>query len=635
MLELGLRTGPAAALGAGDEAGPFRLLVRLFLRRFLENDLLSADGDSRVNLAAIAALLAAPGVFALAFLTLAYAGPFLTPSERLVMALDHKYQFIAAPMILAALAAALEWDAMALDARDLSILGPLPIRPRRLLGAKISALVVLLAGLAAAVSLVPTLGFPVVWMSLVPIGPVQGARLTLVHGLVSLAAAAIGFLAVVVVRSLVVVASPLRALRAASTVTQFALVLCLGTTFLLSPMLPADVRAAVERPTPATLANPAMWMLGAYERLTARPLYSSPRFTGPATWTFWERQHRRREQNLGPEVWAHPLPLFRTEAAARERYRAMMPVLDALAARAALALPLLLVAAAGSYGLAHRRRSRRQYEVPARAAGPRRIARQAGMRLPRALTPRPLGRATFAFTLQALSRNAPQRLQVAGALALGGALAIMLAGGGSGPAALSSRPASSFLALEYLLVVFTLAGVRRAFGLPAELCANWVFRLVLDGSDPRHALAGVRRAVAAAVIVPLAAVPALAHAAVWGPIAGATHALVAGLLSLVLLEVLLAGFDRVPFTSPRAQHDARVRWPFQLAALVGVAYACGEIEAAAASGIAPLAVVAGAATGAIAGIRWAARRWPRGDGRLTFEGRAEEAVQTLDIPLLP
>ena len=631
MLSLRLRGGPSAVPAPPGPRGPFRLLVAVFLRRFLENDLLAGDGDTRVNFGVLVALLAAPGAFSLTWLTLAYAGPFLTPSERLVMALDHKYQFIAASMTLAGLAAALEWDALSLDARDLAVLGPLPIPPSRLLGAKIAALALFVLSLAAAVNLVPTLGFPVVWLSLVPIGPLQGAWITLVHGVISLAAAATGFLAVLAARSLVALACHPRLFRAASTAMQFALVLAFATLFLLAPMIPADVRAEVEHPTSATLRNPAMWLLGAYEGLTARALYANPRFTGPATWQFWEQQQLRRERNLGPEVWAHPLPLFRTEAAARRRYQAMLPTLDRLAARGGATLPVAAAATAALYLFADRQRRGRQRE--ASAPGSRTRSRPL-MAVRRALeacaAPRPLQRAAFAFTLQALFRSGPQRLHFAGALAFGFALALFAAAQATGPALSLAAPSWSFLCLEYAVVFFLLVALRRTFEIPAAREASWIFRLTLERADSRHVLSGVRRAIVAAVVLPCFAVLAILHGAVWGGRAAAAHLALAVPLSLVLVEFLLLTFRRIPFTCAYIPADSRVQWPFQAAGLLAGAAASAALERLALGGPRPFALVTAAALCAVAGVRRAERREPAAR-QLTFDDQPEQALQRLGL----
>jgi len=63
----------------GREKQPFRELVKLFFRRFLENGLICLDGDTKPALVNILALLAAPGIFLPVLELLAYAAAYQRP----------------------------------------------------------------------------------------------------------------------------------------------------------------------------------------------------------------------------------------------------------------------------------------------------------------------------------------------------------------------------------------------------------------------------------------------------------------------------------------------------------------------------------------------------------------------------
>ncbi len=617
-----------------------RLLVGLYCRRFLDNDLVSPEGGTQAGVALAVALLAAPGVFNLAWLLFTYSGPFITPSERLLLALDHKYQFLACSMIVTALGAAVEWDALSVDARDAAILGPLPVGAATMWRAKLVALVVFLSVFAAAVNAVPTFGFPVVWLSLMPIGFVRAASVVAVHGLTSIAAAVFGFCAVVSLRSALAASCGARVFRAVSPVVQFALVLGLIAAFLLLPGYSSDMRSRL-RASPASLyLSPPLWFVGAYDRLTTRALYADPDLSRDSTWRFWERERIvhtypvLRIPGRLPEGWVHPSPLFRTEAEARRKYLELQPALGTLAGRAAVALPLAVLSATLLYFLAYLRCGRRLREteashllLPARAR--RWVSAHAGL----LVTRRASERATFFYTLQGLFRSRPHLMRIAGFVAIGAAVAVsalLRAMALNRLARVSPTPV--LLSLQLILLFFLIVGLRSALRVPAALDANWVWRLA-SGRDAEGMLAGVRRSVVAGAVLPLLVCLFPVHAACWGLRVAAFHLLAGLLASLLLTELLFAGFRKVPFTCPHVPGNARLRyvWPFYVLGFVAFTSGLAAIEGKALeSATGPAWFVAGMIVAVVvAGL--VRRHVMRRDARLVFDEQPEPAVQTLGL----
>ncbi len=629
--------GMSSPVSNGARATPRRVLIRLFGRQFLANDLMSPDGDSHAALALVLAALATPGLWMLAWLTLTYSGPFLTPSERLLMALGHKYQFLGCSMIAVALATVLQWDALDTGDRDHEILGPLPVSPRTLLDAKAIALVRFAAVVAVGVNVAPTLGFPLVWLSLVPIGAARLLEIVLVHAVVSLGSAAFGFFAVLGLRSLLLNVCGPRLFRLASAAAQFLLVVALLTAFALLPALSSDVPSALRGRSPAVYLSPPMWFVGAYERLVAPRLYSDPQLTEDATWRFWERETLRRRQNRGPEVWAHPLPQFKTEVAARQKYAAIAPVLYELGGIGLAALLVLSAVATALYLLAHARYAQRLGDTALAAlAPPRRVRPVTATLARRFLVRHPVERAIFFFTLQALGRSITHLLQVATCLAAALALiAVTLASalGLAGATALF-LPAPPLLAVQLVLVCVLLGAVRGAFAIPAALPANWVFQLA-DSRQAHRAVAGVRRAMQAGIAFPVLVLCLPLQAALWGWKVSAFHLAVGWLLALILIELLTAGYAGVPFACVYLPGKARMktRWPIYLFAFVLVTYGVAEAESAALAGGATWAAAMLAALAALfAAIRMSrVRRQRRGGAALVFDEGCDPAVQELGL----
>ena len=144
-----------------------RLLRNHFLRRFLDNDLISPNTDRHEVLVLLAASLAVPGLF---ITVLLLGGKYVigipTPALTSVAALDDKFLYISASMLIMALMAAVQWDVLALDERDAAILGPLPVATREIGRAKLSALVIFVAAFAVMLNGVPSLIFPLLtWLA--------------------------------------------------------------------------------------------------------------------------------------------------------------------------------------------------------------------------------------------------------------------------------------------------------------------------------------------------------------------------------------------------------------------------------------------------------------------------------------
>src|SRR5437762_208536 len=117
-----------------------RLLRDHFLRRFLDNDLISPNTDRHEVLVLLAASLAVPGlVITVLLLGQKYVIGIPTPALTSIASLDDKFLYISASMLIMALMAAVQWDALALDERDAAILGSLPLEAREIGRVKLTA----------------------------------------------------------------------------------------------------------------------------------------------------------------------------------------------------------------------------------------------------------------------------------------------------------------------------------------------------------------------------------------------------------------------------------------------------------------------------------------------------------------
>src|SRR5258708_27930044 len=111
-----------------------RLLTRLFLQRFVDNDLIARAADRHQTLAVVCAAVVTSGLFVTVFLSMKFLfQPFESPGHTAIVALEDRVFYVAYSMILMALLAVATWDALALDWRDAASLCP-PSLARTLVG---------------------------------------------------------------------------------------------------------------------------------------------------------------------------------------------------------------------------------------------------------------------------------------------------------------------------------------------------------------------------------------------------------------------------------------------------------------------------------------------------------------------
>jgi len=162
-------------------------------------------------------------------------------------------------------------------------------------------------------------------------------------------------------------------------------------------------------------------------------------------------------------------------------------------------------------------------------------------------------RGTFYFVLKTLARSARQRLYFIAFVAIGFAIVVMaflvmMANAAHGYVWDSiTRSGEALLAIPMVISFFALLGMAAAFGFPAELAANWIFRIT-EQDNGRSCLAGARKAMIIVAVVPLFAAGFVLYSEFWGPTAALMAIAVGVLASLILVEPLLYSERKIPFT---------------------------------------------------------------------------------------
>ncbi len=476
----------------------FFLLVRHFFGRFFDNEIVSQQGDMRTNVVQALGLIAAPGMF-IPFYMLPQRLRFSHPFEQNWLLITDYYAFVVYSMVIMGLVMVLEWDALFPDRKDYLILTPLPLSEGGVFAAKTVALVAFLALFVADANFFCTLLGPAVSAG-EGISPPLLARLYAIHALVVVSGGVFVALVFAGLQGVMINLLTGRAFRRISPWVQMAAMGLLITVLFLTPLTCATLRPLFERHSPLLRWFPPFWFLALYlDLLPGQP--------GGAMF-----------HDLAPFAW-HALAIAGTVFAV-------------------------------SYLAGYRRHARRVMEsLETAGEGPGRVRRGFDALVNRWLLRDPLERATYHFISNTILRTPRHRLFQAAYAGIAVALAVpnVVQVGTSAGGPLLIFSSAGLLALPLTLSFFVLTALRGAFNLPAELRANWVFQACENGQRLPHVRA-VRKWIVLMGIVPLFALLAPFEFAFRGWWLGLLHLSFALVLALVLLNLLLVWFRKIPFT---------------------------------------------------------------------------------------
>ena len=472
----------------------FVVLIRHFFGRFFDNELVSTQGEAHATISKAIGLLATPGLICFWLMPKYTALALQPPRIAEPASLPDKMFFITFAMVVMGFVTILEWDALFPDRRDFTILIPLPIRLPVIFAAKIVSLCAFVLMFFVAANAIHTFFYPFIAMG-------RYATFTGVlgwigvHATVMLGATAFMFFFFVALQGVLMNLLPFRAFRRISIYVQLISVFALLVMLLL--FLDTSSLLYSARNRNLLYYFPPMWFLGLYESMVGQ---------------------------------AEPL------AGCRE-----------IAMRA---LSIVTVGSALVYAISYQRHVKRSLESEEILdVAPSPISRLLCSIADRWIVRNPLERAAFYFTGKTLVRSRKHWLYLATYVGVGFALMLQALFGvfsRTGSPALET-PNASLLSIPLIISFFVLSGMRVVFAIPAELKANWVFQL--SGAGPRaECLSGVRKAMFVFGVLPLFIALAPVYGLLWGWIAAIFHTFFDIVLALLLIEVLLVGFHKIPFT---------------------------------------------------------------------------------------
>jgi hypothetical protein len=556
------------------EKEKFRVLFRHFFLRFVDNDVLASEGDIRQAVAQVAALLGGMGFVAALFIGLKHSFRLehLTFAERQQRVWSDQEVLLAMTVAAVGLMTVFLWDNLFPDLRDCLALSSLPLRLRTVFAAKTASLLAVLGSTVLALNAFASLAIPVAVAG--PTTGVAGLLLAFtVFWITTLAAGAFVFFLLLGAQGVVIQLLGHGAFRRLSSHLQLAAFFLVLASFFLAPR--AATPAALANPSWQVLATPSMWFLGLQQVL------------------------------LGDDM-----PIFRD-----------------LAALAAAGFAAALAIVALTYALGYARHMRKTIEQADLTAGriPRRPAWLTGWAAP--LLRRPLERALFHFVRNTMARSRRHRL----VLALYGGVGVAYVFDSVETAARLGRPldrpSAELLGPPLILLFFLLVGLRAAFSLPMELRANWIFRMT-ERADPGECVAAAQKAMLALGVVPIAAASLAIYTPLWGWQDSARQAIFVLGFGLVLIELLIARFNKIPFTCSYLPGKANLKVMFGVywALFMMGSYWVVFWELRAMRDLATFAIV----VAALAACAWLLSRRRR-RLRFIYEERVEPPLLALDI----
>lgn len=541
-----------------DGATPLGLLTRLFVRRLIENDLISPHTDRHEAVAVLFAAIASIAVFATFLLSMRYMATFiLLPGPAALSALSDRFLFIAASIILGALGALMVWDALALEARDATILGPLPIEVRTISVAKLAAAIAFGAALTVALNAASSVLYPTFLTKNIPgISGVAVLRLIAVHGATVVMAGLFGFFGIVAIRGMVRLLLTSRAFPRASSAVQSALVVFMITALLLATGVQS--KQVHDRVTdvavPSWPMQPVLWYLGLNEAEAGHLVAEAPLV-------------------LPFRIRSIPARVRQEDQDARAVYGTMRQPFEALARRGWLSWACVTVLALARFLWTNRRWPDQSARAPTASRIRTSIRRFANWGTQGDAE----AQAGFFFTLQTLARNGPHRTILAISVAVGLTYALVVMAHSGVHAVDTESPSLGVLGIATMLVLSLLGGLRYAVTVPAELHANWAIRMAWLG-DERAYLVGVKRAGLLLVCSCLLLVFPL-HIALLGTTGAIVHSLLHVELAIAVLHVLFLPYRKLPFACGYVPFEnPKVVWPAGLMGLVLGTYGWAAVE---------------------------------------------------------
>ncbi|HWC17359.1 MAG TPA: hypothetical protein VG498_10100 [Terriglobales bacterium] len=464
-------------------------LLRHFLRRFFDSDLVTAPGQATpAVIGAIAVFLPwFPVMIAPLKHKYTYVSSLATPDLYLRAVRADELWLVTLMMSTIGLLTAIKWQSVFPSLRDYRALAGLPLRSSQIFQAKFAALLIAATAAILVLNILPSFLFPMVSGGRWALNPSFACRV-MVHAAACIAGCYFFVFALVALQGLLLVILNPRTFDKITGAVQAVSVPAMLVLIVLSFSIQPKVTESLLQSRLAAWLPP-LWFLGLYQRMLGDP----------------------------------------------------DPGIHVLAARAVLALMISILISVLTYtAFYHRHRA-----MLIEGSVVSKTKQRWNLHLLEWLFPNPRQQAVVTFILRTLSASNQHRMIVT---AYGGfGLAILLSGivGLRAVVGSAKLDAAIFIYAHVVMLAFLLVGLRHLFSIPIELRANWIFQLCEAGS--RHEwLAGIDRLVLLSGTSMLL-IPLPLEYKLLGPRALAEVILFAA-AAFVCYEGVFRSWEKLPFT---------------------------------------------------------------------------------------
>jgi hypothetical protein len=569
--------------------GPFLRLVRHCVDRIFSGSEGAEPGELDLSIATALALLATPGAFVSLFCMDHYGSLLLflrgqsIDFDPYTASSSDEYFFIVLAMVVAGAAAVWKWDRLLPDRRDYANLAPLPIASSRIFLANLAALSVLAVVLSLDLNAVSSFLFPLVACAL-QTSHVFGVFLA-THTLTIVAASAFGFLAVFALLGILMALLPYRAFRMASLYARCGIVFVLMALPTTSVSVPRKMQHLRNVSHAWAYLPPPAWFLGLCQTLRGQ---------------------------RGPEM-------------------------TSLGGAAIVGLLCALALSLAAYSLCYARCFAQSAETMANLPDGRAARASVVCRLLDPLFLRSaFQRACYHFAFRTIFRSEEQAFALGGFLSLGIVIAsqtlLPAMNDRPSPTRSSAIPSAEILSVPLIVGFFLILGLWSICAIPAPLRANWVFRFHVN-SRSRECAPLARKIILTFLVPALATVCLPVYSHFWGWRVGLVHTALVAMWCVLLMEGLLVGFRKIPFTCSLPKFKSHVIVSVLLLVLgyFGFTSVTATVESWAL--VDPLWFVLFAPV--VLGVSVAHYRWRRGmaenDRRILFEEQSITVVEVLNL----